>query len=100
MPRDAKPLLAPDPVTHPPEQATLPKEPSAIHKAPLALVDPYSQQMFAYTRPDHVATIQDLRPTPDVTGRASKLQRLLQLALLSSVAVLIWFMLSILQTTQ
>ncbi len=90
MPRAAKSALAREPV---------PTPSSAIHKVPVMLVDPYSQEMFAYTRPDDPAMIQELRPAPAAQGGASTLRRVLQLALLSSVAVMIWFMLSILQTT-
>lgn len=99
MPRDAKYALGRDPTTPPPIAQTIRPTPSSIPKPPVMLVDPYSQRMFAYTKRDDAMMIQHTRPAPDATGGASKLQRVLQLALLSSVAVMIWFMLSILQTT-
>ena len=101
MPRDVKTAVGRDSVTDPHlVPATQPTQASAVHKAPLMLVDPYSQQMFAYTKIGDAAAIQDLHPVPDAAGGASKMLRVLQLALLSSVAVMIWFMLNLLQTTR
>jgi hypothetical protein len=67
----------------------------------VVLFDPYSQQMLAYTTPGDAPMSQELVPVPVpiAAGGASTARRVLQLALLSSVAVVIWFMLSHLQTT-
>lgn len=91
-------------VIHPPVvPATSSTQPSTVRRAPVVLFDPYSQQMLAYTKPGDAPMSQELVPVPvpvPVAARgASTARRVLQLALLSSVAVMIWFMLSILQTT-
>jgi hypothetical protein len=100
MPRDVNTVLGRAYVTHPPfVSATAAKQPSVIRKAPVMLFDPYSQQMFACTKPGDAAAAPDLHPVPHPAGGTSIALRVLQLALLSSVAVMIWFMLSILQTT-
>jgi hypothetical protein len=76
-------------------------EPPPTHPAPLRLFDPYSQQVIVCTRPGGAARIPRLLPVPDGEPAAgpSRASRLLQLALLSSVAVVIWFLLRILQAT-
>lgn len=99
MPREVN-VLGRAHVTHPPLVSATPHtQPSVVRKAPVMLFDPYSHEMFAYTKPGGAATIPDLHTVPPATSGASKALRVLQLALLSSVAVMIWFMLSILQTT-
>jgi len=99
MPRDLKTVSVRDPVTQPPLVPATPPSRSEVRKTSVMLFDPYSQQIFAYTKPGDVATIQGSPPVHGAAGGASKALRVLQLALLSSVAVMIWFMLSLLKVT-
>jgi hypothetical protein len=95
MPRDEKTVHPRDAVTDPP-LAPPATPPSGGDKPPLAIFDPYSQRVIACSRPGGAAAIPDRRPVP-AAGGASAAVRVLQLALLSSVAVVIWFMLSVLR---
>ncbi len=91
MHRDASPL----PLIPATRRTPAPTQPPANHKVPLTLFDPYSQQMIVHTkRPD-------LSPVPggDAAGGTAKALRLLQLVLLSSLAVLVWYLLGLLQIT-
>jgi len=85
----------------PPASVTPSAQPSALHGAPVEILDPYSQQVIICTRPRGAATRTDLVPVPG--GRAGGgvlwAVRLLQLVLVSGVAVMIWCMLQLLQTT-
>lgn len=76
-------------------------QPPPDHEAPLRLFDPYSQQVIVCTRPGGATKVPDLHPVPDGVAASgpSRASRLLQLVLLSSVVVVIWYMLRILQTT-
>jgi hypothetical protein len=106
MRRDVKTAPGRDPVpplalTSATRRTPSPTQPPATHKAPLTLFDPYSQQMIVYTKPGGMTPSPDLSPAPggDAAGGTSRALRLLQFALLSSVAVMVGYMLSILQTT-
>lgn len=71
----------------------------ANHMGLVELFDPYSQQMDAHGRAGSVVTVVpgfSSVPHGDAAGGASKALRLLQLALLASVAVMVWYMLSLL----
>jgi hypothetical protein len=79
--------------------------PTAVRRAPLELFDPYSdQQILAFTK---AAAIPQLDPAPagpaghasHASSGGSKALLVLQLALLSTVGVMVWYMLTILQTT-
>jgi hypothetical protein len=77
----------------------MPRQSSSVRKAPVMVVDPYAQQMVAYAKPGDAAPIPDRHREPIAAGGASTAVRLIQLALLSSLAVMLWFMLSMLQHT-
>jgi hypothetical protein len=95
------------PLPHPRLRRTIPPEntaPTAVRKAPLELFDPYSdQQILAFTR---ASAIPQFEPAPaghashtGSAGGSSKALLVLQLALLSTVGVMVWYMLKILQTS-
>jgi hypothetical protein len=70
---------------------------SSTRKAPLVLFDPYSHQILVCTQPGGAGA---LSAPQQRTGRGAVIAlRVLQLALLSSLAVMVWFMLKMLQTT-
>jgi hypothetical protein len=62
------------------------------------LFDPYSQEIVVGSRPSGSVVIlsPSLAPESVTASGASKALRLVQLVLLSSVAVMIWFMLRML----
>jgi hypothetical protein len=64
----------------------------------VVLFDPYSQEMVVYTKPGGSVVIPSpsLAPASDPARGASMALRLVQLVLLSSVAVVIWYLLSML----
>jgi hypothetical protein len=69
------------------------------HMALVELFDPYSQQMDAHGKTGSVVMmLPDFSsgPRSDAAGGASNAWCLLQLALLASVAVMVWYMLSLL----
>lgn len=66
-----------------------PRQSSAPRQAPLQLFDPFSQQVIAYTKPDGATA-----------SGSSKAMLLLQLVLFSSVAVMVWYMLHLLQASE
>jgi hypothetical protein len=66
------------------------RQSSSTSQPPLQLFDPYSQQMIVCTKPGGDTT----------AGGTSKASLLLQLALLSSVAVMVWYMLRILAASE
>jgi hypothetical protein len=90
--RDA---ASPLPIARVARPTPAPKPSSAVRRAPVMLFDPYSQQMIVCTKPGGA-----IAPTPggEAASGGSKAVLLLQLLLLSSVGVLIWFMLDLLQT--
>lgn len=62
----------------------------------LAIFDPYAEQVLVYTKSGDL-TVPDL-PLADGYEPVSKAVRILQFVLLSSVALMIWYMVSMLQT--
>ncbi len=119
MPRDVKSMQSgpwnesaplPHPLVEPAAQPEVPArvraersephvhhEPSQVSGSSVMILDPYSQQVLAYSRSGDGTALPDLplaggAPVP----RAPVALRLLQLALLSSLALLIWFMISLL----
>jgi hypothetical protein len=100
MPRDAKITLGRDPMAARPfVSAMRPAQPSAIRKARLMLFDPYSERMIVYAKPGNAPAKPEPRTAPAAAHGPSKALRVLQLALLSSVLMVIVFMLTILQTS-
>jgi hypothetical protein len=73
------------------------REPSQVSGSSVMIFDPYSRQVLAYSKCGDAAALPDL-PLAEAApaSRAPVALRLLQLALLSSLALLIWFMLSLL----
>jgi hypothetical protein len=64
----------------------------------IVLLDPYSQEMVVYTKPGGSVVVQSPSLASDraPASGASKALRLVQLVLLSSVAVMIWYLLRML----
>jgi hypothetical protein len=62
----------------------------------LAIFDPYAEQVLAYTKAGD-PTIPDLPLAEGYEPNVSKAVRILQFVLLSSVALMIWYMVSMLQ---
>ena len=73
------------------------REPSQVSGSSVMILDPYAQQVLAYSRSSDETALPDLplaggAPAP----RVPVALRLLQVALLSSLALLIWFMIGLL----
>ena len=107
MLRDVNTVPGGDPVSGLPlapatRLAPSPTQPPANRRPSLELVDPFSQQMIVHTKPGTATVTPDLSPVPrrDAPGGAPKALRLLQVALLSSVAVMVCYMVRLLLTTQ
>ena len=100
MPRDVKPVIERAPMTHLHLVSATPSaQGSSIQRAPVVLFDPYSEQMIAYTHTGAASGSPGLSQLPAAASGVPMAVRVLQIALLSSVGVLIWLMLSLLQTT-
>ena len=99
MPRHVKTVLDRAPVTHlSVVQAPPSAQGSSLYKAPVVLLDPLAEPTGAYTHlGDELASLEAAQ-VPTAAGPSIAV-RVLQLALLSSVGVVIWLMLSLLQTT-
>ena len=63
----------------------------------LAIFDPYAEQVLAYTKSGD-PTVPDLPLAEGYEPSVSKAVRILQFVLLSSVALMVWYMISMLQT--
>jgi hypothetical protein len=121
MPRDVKsmqsvPWMERAPLPHPlVEPAALPqpeaparvraersephvhREPSQVSGSSVMILDPYSQQVLAYSRAGDETALPELPLAEGApVSRVPVALRILQLALLSSLALLIWFMVSLL----
>jgi hypothetical protein len=77
-----------------------PTPPSSVRRAPLMLLDPYSDRIIICAQAGGVAAGPAPHPVPGAARGPSIALRVLQLALLSSVAVVVGFMLIILQATE
>lgn len=93
--------VSPVPLVTTTRVASAPSHGSAPHQAPLTLFDPYSQQMIVCTKPGTAPGTPELAPAPsgEPTGGTSKVLLAVQIALLASVAVMVWFMLGLLRAT-
>ena len=80
-----------------------PTQPSTNYNPPLALFDPFSQQMIVHAKAGGATQVPDpSTPAPrrEAAGGVPKAVRLLQVVLLSSVALMIVYMISLLQMTK
>jgi hypothetical protein len=73
------------------------REPSQVSGSSVMILDPYSQQVLACSKAGHAVMMSDVAVAEGAAApRVPIALRLLQFALLSSVALLIWLMVGIL----